>query len=293
MKRIFYTLAAVLLMGTMFAQENNEKTDTVRVGNFVIIKKKSSDKDNSDDKKVYKRDNDGVSITIDRSNKRRRRNISTNWWIMDLGFANYRDNTNYAAANAGGYLRTLRTADGSVNSSTTSLNTGKSSNVNLWFFMQKLNVTKNVVNLKYGLGLEMYNFRYDTRLSYRKDNNGIAYAFVDSTSFSKNKLYVGYLTVPLMINFDATPDRKRGFSFSAGVSAGYLIGSRNKQISGNRGKDKISGNFDLEPFRLAAISEIGLGPVRIYGSYSLNNLHKSSTRMEQAPYTVGIRFSNW
>ena len=293
MKRIFYTLAACIFISTAFSQENNTKPDTVRVGNFVIIKKKTTDTNNSDDKKVNKKDNDGISITIDRSNKRKRKNVSTNWWILDLGFANYRDNTNYSAANAGGYLRTLRSADGAVNSSTTTLNTGKSSNVNLWFFMQKLNVSKNVVNLKYGLGLEMYNFRYDTRLSYRKDNNGIAYAFVDSTSFSKNKLYVGYLTVPLMLNFDATPDRRRGFSFSAGVSAGYLIGSRNKQISGNRGKDKTSGNFNLEPFRLAAIGEIGLGPVRIYGSYSLNNLHKSATRMEQAPYAVGIRLSNW
>jgi len=54
------------------------------------------------------------------------------------------------------------------------------------------------------------------------------------------------------------PENKKSLSFSAGVSAGYLISSRNKQISAERGKQKISGNFDLEPFRLAIIWRIGL-----------------------------------
>jgi len=72
-----------------------------------------------------------------------------------------------------------------------------------------LNVYKHVVNLKYGLGYEMYNFRYDSRISYRKDP--IAYVYNDSISFSKNKLYVGYLTVPFMLNVNTTPDRRNGF----------------------------------------------------------------------------------
>ena len=78
-----------------------------------------------------------------------------------------------------------------------------------------------------------------------------------------------------------------------GVSAGYLVGSRNKQISGERGKQKINGNFEMEPWRLAAIGELGIGPVRLYGSYSLNKLQKDVTRLEQFPYAIGIRFSNW
>jgi hypothetical protein len=49
----------------------------------------------------------------------------------------------------------------------------------------------------------------------------------------------------------------------------------------------------MEPWRLAAIAEVGLGPVRLYGSYSLNTLQKNNTRLEQYPYAVGIRLSNW
>lgn len=290
MKRLVMAATCLMVAGMGYAQtdSSSKNTDTVKVGNFIIIKKKNNGSVSSDESD--KRRNNSYEYKVERRS-RRRGNISTNWWIMDLGFANMRDQTDYTAAQAGGYLKTLRAADGPVNQNSNKLITGKSSNVNIWFFMQKVNLVKHVVNLKYGMGLEMYNFRYDTRLSFRKDPQ--PYAFNDSIGFSKNKLYVEYLTVPIMLNFNTTPDSRRGFSFSAGVSAGYLINSRNKQISGIRGKEKIKGDFNFEPWRVAAIGELGLGPVRLYGSYSLNRLQKDITRVEQYPYTVGIRFSNW
>ena len=289
MKRIAGLAAIALLTGNCLAQTDStvKNTDTVKVGNFIIIKK---NKGNGNWESRSPERNDQNDYRAERRT-RPRSIISTNWWIMDLGFANMRDNTNYGSAQSGSYFKTFRTADGPVSQNSYQLNTGKSSNVNIWIFMQKLNMIKHVVNLKYGFGLEMYNFRYDTRISFRNDPQ--PYVFNDSISFSKNKLYVSYLTVPLMLNINTTPNSRRGFSFSAGVSAGYLYGSRNKQISGERGKQKISGEFNFEPWRIAAIGELGLGPIRVYGSYSLNRLQKEVTRVEQYPYTVGLRFSSW
>ncbi len=297
MKRLLCAAACLLVAGIGFAQTDStaKNTDTVKVGNFIIIKK-SKGNDGPENKKGVlisddtKRDADSYRYRIVRR-PRSRHNISTNWWIMDLGFANVRDNTDYAAAQAGGYFKTLRAADGPVTKDSYKLNTGKSSNVNIWLFMQKLNIISHVVNLKYGLGLEMYNFRYDTRISFR--NNPQTIVFNDSIGFTKNKLYVEYLTVPVMLNFNTTPHTRNGFSFSAGMSAGYLTNSRNKQISGDRGKQKYKGDFNFEPWRIAAIGELGLGPVRLYGSYSINRLQQAVTRVEQYPYTVGLRFSNW
>lgn len=268
--------------------QTTAETDTIKVGNFVIIKKKGGDDKGAGSVKMNK---DHYNLLRVERRPAKRKNLSTNWWILDLGFANMRDNTDYGYAQAGTYFRTFRPQDGPVNENSYRLNTSKSSNVNLWFFMQKLNVSKNVLNLKYGLGLEMYNFRYDSKLSY--NNNPTPYVFNDSIGFTKNKLYVGYLTVPFMININTMPDKRKGFSFSAGVSAGYLIASRNKQISAERGKVKEKADFYMEPFRLAAIGEIGLGPVRLYGSYSLNKLQKDITRVEQYPFVVGVRLSTW
>jgi hypothetical protein len=287
MKRLVCAAACLLVAGMSFAQTDttSKNTDTVKVGNFVIIKKKGNA--SSDAEEVHNKVKDYYSYYIERA-PRKKRNVTTNWLIFDLGFANFRDNTDYAYAQQGSYFKTLRPADGPVNKNSYILNTGKSSNVNIWFFIQKLNVSKHVLNLKYGLGLEMYNYRYDTRLSYRRDPE--PFVFNDSISFTKNKLYVEYLTIPLMININTKPDSRHGFSFSVGASAGYLTSSRNKQISGERGKQKIKGDFNFEPWRLALISEMGLGPIRVYGSYSLNRLQKDVTRVEQYPYAVGIRF---
>ncbi len=294
MKRILCMAVVLATSVTIFAQTDTSgslnSTDTIKVGNFIIIKKDKGNTSNSDTYHTNKNDHVNLHFNVERRIGKKK-NISTNWWIFDLGFANFRDNTNYGYAQAGSYFKSFRPADGLVNESSYRLNTGKSTNVNLWFFMQKLNISKHVLNLKYGLGVEMYNFRYDTHLSYRKDPQPFVYN--DSIGFSKNKLYVGYLTVPLMIHINTTPNNRKGFSFSGGVSAGYLLSSRNKQISAERGKQKYKNDFDFEPWRLAAIGELGIGPVRLYGTYSLNKLQKDLTRVEQFPYAVGIRFSNW
>lgn len=283
MKKILLATTLLVALQTM-AQSDTTKTDTVKAGNFIIVKKEK--KSVSIEISTKK----GVDVSYN-SGKKKKRNSSINWWIVDLGFTNLTDNTNYATAQASNYLRTLNTTAGDVTRNSMRLNAGKSSNVNIWIFMKKQNISKNVLNLKYGLGLEMYNFRYDRNVSYRKDP--APFVFNDTISFSKNKLYAGYITAPIMININPTPGKTNGFSVSAGISAGYLIASRNKQISNERGKVKYKGDFDLEPFRLAAIAEVGLGPVRLYGSYSLNKLHRSSTGLDQTPFAFGIRFSNW
>lgn len=284
MKQLACAILAMLCLQTTRAQSDTtvpNQPDTVKVGNFIIIKKnKKSNDDNG---------NTNINISInpgDNTNKKKHNTISTNWLILDLGFANLRDKTDYGSAAANNYLHANGGAD--FTKEDMKLNTGKSSNVNLWLFMQKLNVSHQVLNLKYGLGLEMYNYRYDNNISYNKNP---AYIFRDSVDFSKNKLYVGYATVPLMININATPGKRNGFSFSAGISAGYRIGSKNKQISDERGKQKIRGDFDLNPWRLAYVAEMGIGPVRIYGSYSMNTLHQEG--LVQYPYVFGLRLSNW
>jgi hypothetical protein len=299
MKKTLLTLVAITAMSALFAQTDSSltnKSDTTKVGSYIIINKnKSLSTDTSKHKKsvtISIGTDDLLDIKVNNnSSKKKRSNVSTNWWIFDLGFANYRDQTNYATAQSGSYFQVLKPGTPEVNQSNMNLINGKSSNVNIWFFMQKMNLAKHKLNLKYGLGLEMYNYRFEHSLSYRKDP--LNYVFNDSVSFSKNKLYAGYITVPFMINFMPLPDNKKSFSISAGVSAGYLVSSRNKQISAERGKQKINGNFDLQPFRLAVVGELGLGAVKLYGSYSLNSLHKSSTGIEQYPYTLGIRFSSF
>ena len=312
-------LTALFSIGTLLAGAQSDssytktdsiklKADTIKVGNFYIVKKSGDALFTTQVKVGDSVVNDATvqigNITINASGLDRKpvikierkkpapKKVSTNWWILDLGFAGNRDETNYVTAVVNNnYLRTFSPANGAPNKQTFNLNNGKTTNVNLWFFMQKVSIVKQAIFLKYGMGMEMYNFRYDSRVSYRKES--FPFLYNDSISFSKNKLFAGYLSVPLMLHVNTTPGNKKGFSFSAGVSAGYLVGSRVKQKSEERGKQKYKGDFDLSPFRTALIGELGIGPVKLYGSYSLNTLHDSYTRLEQYPFAVGIRFSNW
>ena len=248
------------------------QSDTIHVGGMIIIKKGKTNGDEVDQIIVHHRSNPSS-------------NLSTDWAIFDLGFANWNDKTDYAAASASGFLGP------GVGETQFNLRNGKSVNVNIWAFMQKLNLSKHVVNLKYGLGIELNNYRFeDTRVTYLKTPSPAQVVLIDSPSHTKDKLAADYVTIPMMLNFNFTPKRDDGFGLSFGVSAGYLYSSRQKFKGGEADKYKTKGNFSLEPWKISYIAELQLGPVKFYGSYATKSMYKKG--LDHTPYNVGIRFSN-
>jgi len=289
MKRLTLLLAMAIICLTALTVSAQEKKDSIRVGGMIIVKE---GKTNSGGEKRMKMKRD--------HSPKKLRNVSTNWGILDLGFSNYDNKTNYSG-NMGGYL-VDRPGYPALGKSDFKLRAGKSVNVNIWLFMQRLNLVKHHVNLKYGLGIELNNYRYKSSISYREGGQvpygnlpaitSDPFIFRDSVSFSKNKLAADYLTVPLMLNFATHPaHNNKGVSVSVGVSAGYLYSQRNKQKSDERGKWINKGEYDLERFKFSYVAELGLGPIRIYGSYSPNSMYKRA--LDIRPYTIGLRFSNW
>lgn len=279
MKTFYILLATVCLHITSFAQTDTtgkspsgSNNDTIRIGNIIIIRKPGKNKDN-----------DSGVVRIERR-RGPSPNISTNWGIVDLGFNNYNDNTMYASAEAQQF------APGS-NKDWFNLRNGKSINVNIWIFMQRLNMIKHVVNLKYGLGLELNNYRYEDDIRFR-ENPALVYKD-QRIKYSKNKLAADYVTVPLMLNLNFTPgkDNHKSFGLSVGASAGYLYSSRQKFISGETGKQRVKDDFDLRPYKLSYIGELQLGPVKLYGSLATQSMFEKG--LDQVPYNVGIRLSNW
>jgi len=288
MKRIFTLCMALCAVATTFAQTDTTgkqtppQYDTIRIGGITIIRKTGTKEREIIHDKEYKIRN--------RKNTEKPSNLTTNWWILDIGFSNYTDKTVYASAAAQAY------APGS-NETWLELKDGKSRNVNVWFFMQKLNVAKHVLNLKYGLGLELNNYHYKRPVRYNANPPAVPNAPVvslDGTAnrtYEKNKLAADYLTVPMMVNLNFTPQRKKGFGLSAGISVGYLYSARNKTITSDEGKKKAKDDFSLEKWKLAYIAELSLGPVRFYGSYAFSSMYERG--LDITPYNFGFRFSNW
>jgi hypothetical protein len=279
MKRIVLALIALSLgMATMAQTDSTSKenADTIKVGGVIIIRK-GGHHDSSSRKTI--------SILNNKDNKDRKKNqkVSTNWFIVDLGFANYNENTNYSSAAAQSFAPGFTEED-------LKLRTGKSVNVNFWFFMQRMSLIKKAVNLKYGLGLELNNYRFDNEQVRFEENPTRILLDPAYKGIEKNKLAADYVTVPLMLNFNLTPGRKNGFGLSAGVSGGYLYSSRQK-TKDNDDKDKLHDDFDLRKWKLAYIGELTLGPVRLYGSYAMKSMWEKG--LDQTPYAVGLRLSHF
>ena len=261
---------------------HNEATDTIRIGNMTIIKKKNGSTTTGET-------NSGNTVRWTTEKKKAKR-VATSWMNFDFGFSNFTDNTNYGSAAAQAYARPAAGAP-AFGSGDFNLRNAKSVNVNLWIIRQRAGITKNrVLHVSYGLMLEMNNYRFDTDLktTYAKGND--PHVFRDNKTFKKNKLALDYVTLPLMLGIDTKPNGG-GFSLSAGVSVGYLYSSRNKQISTEDGKQKIKGNFDIEPWKFQYIGEVGLGPIMLYGSYAPKSMYK--TGLDHAPYNIGLRFGDW
>jgi hypothetical protein len=264
--------------------------DTVKVGRIKIINK--SEGSQSFGQKNWESLLDGdfkkTKISIERGPKKLKP-ITTNWWIFDLGFANYIDRTDNIDYSSTMYSSSSLSM---VSSKDLKLNNVKSSNFNIWIVQQKASLYKNYWNLKYGIGLEMYNFRFQRSISF--SNTAGNNIYFDDVNFTKNKLFVEYLTVPVQLNYHSKPDNKKSFYASLGVSAGYLIQSRTKQISEERGKRKVNGNFNLNNFKMATIGELGVGSLRLYGSYNLTNMFdKNLTHLDLTPLAIGVRFSKF
>ncbi len=275
MKRIFtFCMALCVTLGsfaqtdTTAAPKNVPQNDTIRIGGMVIIRRAGS----KDREIVHDRE---YRMRSRRSEKPS--NVSTNWWVMDICFSNYSEKSVYPNVLTSGITKDDLKA-----------RAGKSRNVNIWFFMQKLNIAKHVLNLKYGMGLELNNYHFDNdKLLFAKNPTLITEG---TEAFKKNKLAVDYLTFPIMLNVNFTPNRKSGFGISAGVSGGYMYSARYKtKVDGDI--KKVKSDFDLERFKLAYIGELSLGPVKLYGSYAMNNMWDKG--LDMTPYTLGFRFSNW
>lgn len=280
MNRVFLLAAGLCLALSGWAQNDTthlpspgttaSPDDTIRVGNLLIIRNGRQNWDDPEYLRIHRRHN-----TYKPSR------VSTNWVILDLGFANYNDRTHYSSAAAQQF------APGATND-WFRLRTGKSVDVNIWLFMQRVSLIKNVVNLKYGLGIELNNYRYEDDIRFHIDPTKV---IMDTIHYSKNKLAVDYVTVPLMLNFNFAPHHRNGYGFSAGASVGYRYSSRQKFKSGETGKEKTFNDFDLDPWKISWIGELNLGWLKFYGSYATKSMF--SKGLNQIPYTVGIRFGNW
>jgi len=209
------------------------------------------------------------------------------WGMLDLGFNTLNDKTNYNSEAAQNFLQ----VDPALkNKNLFNLNQGKSININIYPIMTKYRLYKSKHEKLYlvsGLGLQLYNFRFDKPVTYV--NTTQPAVIMSTTNLSKNKLAFDYLMIPLEIVSKTKVGNKAWLVYGGGITGGYRLNSWMKQKSDEFGKKKDHDSFNFQNFNSCLMGEIGLdGYFRLYATYQITSLQ--SDALNQYPFCIGIRF---
>ena len=141
-----------------------------------------------------------------------------------------------------------------------------------------------------GLGLEYQRLCFDNNyISITKENGELQIIDLNEeieslTKVKRSTLKNLYLTVPILIEV-----QKKKFFAMAGIAGGLRLHSKTKVVykneNNNKKKIKNSGNFDMSPIKMDAITRIGYSGFNIWCSYTLTDMFKS---IDIHPISIGI-----
>lgn len=151
----------------------------------------------------------------------------------------------------------------------------------------------------FGIGFHFYNFKFENR-DYQAVRGEDAIDFVQRTDVNgfKSKISSSYLTATTMLELDfgkMKDQGRRGMRIAAGPYVGYRLGGQSKyvyeEIGGSgRQKDKEATGLYLENLRYGVRGELGVGRVKFFTTYDLNELFQEGKGPALNPITFGIVF---
>lgn len=290
-KLLFIFLASLFSLGLMAQNEptnlknvtepeiplkgqNNDDTIKIKVGKYqVVIFDKGIDKKIIIDSSVT----DSVIIdNVDGDNDEDQPKHYKSWSGLDFG--------------VNGFLNSDMTSKMPANYKFLDLNYRRSFSFGLNFLEKDIPIIKEYVKLATGLGLEWDNYFFSNNTRLISDSLQI-YGFADSIKFDKTKLRLTYLNLPLLLQFNTNSDPKKAFHLSAGVIISYNIGAKTKMvytINDRTYKDKVSGEYHINPLRYGLTARVGYGNFKIFANYNLSSLFVKDEGPEVYPFTVGI-----
>lgn len=270
MKPIITAIAMIAFLSTGIEKVAAQETarDTIkRKADSTIIK--MGPKDNLT---VIIRTGDEHESETDRKNPFR----FTFFGGVDFGFTNWLDNGSFT------------TTDPNLE-----LKTGKSSNFTLNLVSGSLNIYKKKLKLNAALGLDWQNYRFKSDITPVANSPQFIYVPSD-VPLSKNKLMSKYIVMPVVLHFQPkSANRNKGFFIEGGMDLGYLIGARTKQISDEKGKVKVSDDFNFRPFRYGVIGRIGYDYASIYCKYYFNDVFAPNQGPELNNISFGISLTGF
>ncbi len=151
----------------------------------------------------------------------------------------------------------------------------------------------------FGLGFQFYNFKFENRdFQAVRGEDAIEFLQRSEVDGFKSKLSASYLTASTMFKLDfgkMNDQGGRGLSIAAGPYIGYRLGGQSKFVyreldgSGRR-RDKEDTGLYLENLRYGIRGEVGVGRVKFFTTYDLNELFQDGRGPAVNPITFGLVF---
>lgn len=170
------------------------------------------------------------------------------------------------------------------------LNTSKSWAFHWNIFTLDASIYKNNIGFVTGLGTNFNNYNFKEFFSFNADSAALRFDTSTTVNFEKNKLFVWYLTVPALIEFQIHKGQsnRTSFFFSFGAIGSLKLLSRQKQIFTNNKTYINTGDVYLAPFKVDATARLGNGTFQVFANYSLTSLFAKKKGPEIMPLTVGL-----
>lgn len=202
------------------------------------------------------------------------------WGSFDIGF--------------NGFLNNEHTLNLPTKYNFLDLKLNKSISIAFGIFKQNINIYKNHIGLQTGIGFEINNYRFGNTITLFPDSLQI-YGYNNSTfNFTKSKLVVNYLTVPLLLEYQTNnKSEKNSFHIGGGIIFGLRVASYTKQVynkNDNKQILRLHDDFHISPFKYELTARIGWNGMNLFANYAISELFKNNKGPVLHPYTIGCVF---
>ncbi|MBT6439986.1 MAG: outer membrane beta-barrel protein [Flavobacteriales bacterium] len=269
--------------GDVFLQGEPEKKniEVVGAGDFYSYE---ADSLNSDTTKLKFRGNKFWIITDE-----------NNWnWKTDGCDSCYNENKHWAGFDMGvnGFLTPAGSLQPQAGYEFLELNYAKSLCMNINILEKGFNIFNEYFKVVTGLGFEFNSYHFDNNTSLLSGQNVITGLSDSSKTFKTNKLNTTFINIPLLLAFNTDQNPDKAFHLTAGVVAGYRVGTKYKQkyTLGNEDfSNSVRSNFNLTPYRLSARASVGYNNLNLYATYSLTEMFQNNEGPELHPFSIGLQ----
>lgn len=272
MKNNLFTLLISFIAIISFGQhESNQKIDSTRIkiGTATIILV------NTIDNEKYDYDfTSPDSLCLSKKN-------NTGKLLIDVGTNGYLTSSNQLSLPEENHLMEL--------------NYSRSRAFGISFLFGGIDLVKDKFYFTPGLGITWNGYHFENNINISTSNEATVFSLDTVFNNSKYKLRATYLEIPLLLGVK-TNTSKKSLHLQAGIISGFKISSIIKQkyhYQGANYKNKISDNFNLNPFKFDVVTRISVGSIGLYARYSITTLFEENKALKLYPFSAGITISEF